>query len=197
MTFGLLFSAMPQEDALPHQDTAAMIAALHEYELHHGRDDWSWSLLQQVRSEVYDPLFAQKPLPAWLDEMCLFGLRWLLILELMIAIGGAWLAWRLWRQRSTWQALAWSVIWFLLLFCLQWMIRPSHEHFIVIKNDATILRLGNGLSYPPHVYQGLPIRLTSGVEATVRAQRSNGWIQIVLPGEKMGWVPSDAVYFIK
>jgi hypothetical protein len=192
-----LFGAMPQKNDIPRQDAAATIAALQAYELHHGRDDWSWQLLRQVRPEVYDPLFAQKPMPAWLDGMYIFSLRWFLLLGLIIVSGGAWLAWQLWHQRSTWRALAWSVVWFLLLFSLYWMITPSNEQLAVVKTDATILRQGNGLSYPPHLYQGLPIRLAAGVEATVRAQRSNGWVQVLLPNEKIGWVPSDSVYFIK
>jgi hypothetical protein len=65
-----------------------------------------------------------------------------------------------------------------------------------VRLDGTVLRQGNGLSYPPHTHQGLPIRLAAGVEAVVRTRRPNEWVQLELPGGHVGWVPQDAVYFV-
>lgn len=197
VSLALSLSVIPLEDEIARQDAAATIAALHAHELHHGRDEWSWQLLQKARAEVYDPLFAQKPLPFWLDALYDLALRWFSVFELIAIAGGALMAWRLSRLRSTWRAILWSFVWFVFLFSLFWLITPKNEELVVIKTDASILRQGNGLSYPPHLYQGLPIRLAAGVEAIVRTQRDNGWIQVILPGEKIGWVPSDSVYFIK
>jgi hypothetical protein len=208
LSLTLSLGAIPPGNEIAHQDAAATIAALHNYELHHGRDNWTWQFLQKARAEVYDPLFGQNSFPAWLDTLYDFALRWFLVLELVAIAGGAFIAWRLWCRRSTWRALLWSFIWLVFLFLLYWLIAPRNEQLVVIKTDATILRQGNGLSYPPHFYQGLPIRLAVGVEATVRAKRNNGWIQVVLSpspqpspsggeGRMIGWVPSDSVYFIK
>lgn len=151
-------------------------------------------MLQEARARVRDPLFARPVLPSGLGEVYGLFLRWYLLWLVVVVGGGVWLACRLWSKQSLWQALGWAGVWLAILLASYLLVRGESRPFAVMRLDATPLRQGNGISYPVQVHQGLPIRLGIGVEALVVTERDNGWVQIALPGGRLGWVPRDAVY---
>jgi hypothetical protein len=174
-----------------------LIAVLRDREQQsYGREAWSQDRLRTARAEVYDPLFAVPPRPVWLHQLYLAFLHSMPLLLIAVVFGGAIVVWRRWRCNQLSSAVRGVIVWFLILWGLHLVIKPDAQPAAVVRLDGTVLRHGNGLSYPPHGHQGVPIRLAAGVEAVVRTQRANGWVQLELPGGTIGWVPQDAVYLV-
>ncbi len=71
-----------------------------------------------------------------------------------------------------------------ILFAL---IRTPPEPLPIIVVTDTILREGNGHTYPARLAETLP----RGAELRELARRG-GWLQVELPGGTVGWVPSEA-----
>jgi hypothetical protein len=63
----------------------------------------------------------------------------------------------------------------------------------VVTGEAVVLRVGNGVSYPPVELNGIAMKLNRGVEARVRGQRPNGWVQLELANNLIGWVPRGTI----
>lgn len=80
------------------------------------------------------------------------------------------------------------------LFSVWLMIRAEEERerlihpFAVIARDGVLLRRGNGNVFPPR-YE-TPVN--RGVEGRLRFER-DGWVQIELSGEEIGWLPREAI----
>jgi len=80
---------------------------------------------------------------------------------------------------------------------VQWQIydqivRPE----AVVTQDKTLLREGNGTSYPGLLRDGLPIMLNVGVEIRVVAERPNGWAKIQTDTGDTGWIPRSSLVFV-
>ena len=67
-------------------------------------------------------------------------------------------------------------------------IRTDVEPLPVVVVSETILREGNGHTYPARVVEMLP----RGAEVRELARRG-GWMQVEIPGGAVGWVPLAAV----
>lgn len=97
--------------------------------------------------------------------------RWLLLagtgLVCLAVLGGFW--WYDWRQQHQENA------------------RP----LVVVRRD-TVLRRGNGDSFPPRFDSRLP----AGVEARILSTRG-GWVQVELAGGAAGWLPEDSILDVK
>lgn len=183
--------------SLGREQRAAMIAYLRHREYQHGKyPEWQGPL-RSLRAEVVDALFAQPPTPDWVHRTQEFVLYAFPVLLLLTVVGGAYLVRRNWRRHRLTRAAAWCVVWFAALLALYFAVRPDRGPAAVVRQDGVVLRQGNGLSYPPHVHQGLPVRLAAGVEGVVRVRRPNGWVQVELSTGAVGWVPQDAVYFVE
>ena len=68
-------------------------------------------------------------------------------------------------------------------------IRTPAESLPIVVVTDTILREGNGHTYPARMVETLP----RGAELRELARRG-GWRQVALPGGTVGWVPSEAVF---
>jgi hypothetical protein len=187
----------PEGPSVRPDQRAAMIAYLRYRETLQGKAAHTQQPLRGLRGEVVDPLFAAADVSEWAYRSYQIVLQVFPVILLVAVVGGAFLVGRCWRRNRLGTALAWCVVWFALLTALHLLVRADDRPAAVVRVDGVVLRQGNGLSYPPHVNQGLPIRLAAGVEALVRTRRANGWVQLELPGGKLGWVPQDAVYLVE
>lgn len=66
--------------------------------------------------------------------------------------------------------------------------RDLEQPLLVLAGDDIFLRKGNGYAYPP----SHDVPLHRGFEARLLYQRGT-WLQIILPGGEVGWVPRNAV----
>ena len=67
--------------------------------------------------------------------------------------------------------------------------RDASQSVAVFTADGVVLRVGNGVSYPPVTLNGITVKLNRGVEARVRGHRANAWVQVELTNGLIGWVP--------
>lgn len=61
---------------------------------------------------------------------------------------------------------------------------------VVVAKDGLILRMGDGVSFPPRRETPLP----AGVEARLLYDRG-AWLQVELAGGEVGWLPREGVLF--
>lgn len=64
----------------------------------------------------------------------------------------------------------------------------ERKHPVVLVGADTVLRTGNGPSFPPRVEAALP----RGAEVRELGRRG-GWVQVELPGGAAGWLPAAVV----
>jgi tetratricopeptide (TPR) repeat protein len=150
--------------------------------------------LVDARSRVVDPPATPKSnWPVWLRESRPKQ-AWMSFLSYLLG-WGLFVYW-LWKRNV--QSLATG-----LFFLAIAMGQGAYVFFLerydtanplaVVSTDSTLLRKGNGLSYPPQEINSAPVRLNRGVEARVLTRRDNGWVQIELANGLIGWVPRDRV----
>jgi hypothetical protein len=151
--------------------------------------------LADARGRVLDP-----PAPTtadwapWMPRVALHQqLQWALILY---AIAWVPLTLRIWRQDS-WTVVAGGLV---VVVSLAWLagIHSAEDQdrrfpLAVVASDQTVLRQGNGNSYPAAEKNGVPIVLNRGVELRVQHRRKNGWLQVSLGDGALGWVPEKNV----
>ena len=63
---------------------------------------------------------------------------------------------------------------------------------LVVTADDTILRTGNGFTYPLRIAATVP----RGTEVVERARRG-GWVQVEVAGGAVGWLPESAVRLVE
>jgi hypothetical protein len=180
-------------EASASTDPAVTIHAIRQFEVRRGRTQESWTALTKARAEVYDPLYARAPLPEWLDFPYRMILQWQLMALGVVLLCGSWAAYRLWKAQLLVQSLVLAGFWMMTILALWLAVAREPGTAGIVLTEGSLLRTGNGLSYPVRTHQGVPIRLTAGVEGVVRTVRSNGWMQLELPGGQLGWVPEGAV----
>lgn len=66
--------------------------------------------------------------------------------------------------------------------------QSEREHPVVVVAADTLLRTGNGTSFPPRIESPLP----RGAEVRELGRRG-GWVQVELPGGAVGWLPDASV----
>lgn len=71
---------------------------------------------------------------------------------------------------------------------LAWRIATERPPAVAILSADTVLRRGNGVSYPPRLTEVLP----RGAELRPVGERG-GWVQVELPGGAVGWVERTKV----
>ena len=92
------------------------------------------------------------------------------------------------RHRWALLFIATGAIGFVTAAVLFARIRTSPEPLPVVVVTDTILREGNGHTYPARVAETLP----RGAELRELARRG-GWLQVEIPGGTVGWVPLISV----
>ena len=189
-------ATMLLEPTTPHSSPAAWIAVLRDYEQKHGRDVWSYQELCEARTAVLDPYYSAKSPPAWLYTINLLYLRYYPVLFLIVLLGGLSLIWQRITKRNASKTLLFIAGWFLLMWMMLMPIEPRGQTAAVLKSQS-MLREGNGASYPLVTREGTPLLLAAGVEAQLLAERSNGWAQLKLTDGTVGWVPTDTVYLAR
>ena len=193
----ILFSGVESPVPTAANNPAAWIAVLRNYENQHGRDAWSYQELADARTAVLDPHYSVKALPGWLHDLTVVYLRYYPVLLLILFVIGLRLAWN--RSKThRWGSqlfclLSWIVLMWLALLPMMTETRPA----AVLKYQGTVLREGNGLSYPVVVRDNARISLAAGVEVLVLAERNNGWVQLQLAGGTVGWAPTESVYLVR
>ncbi|HQR06807.1 MAG TPA: SH3 domain-containing protein [Gemmatales bacterium] len=176
---------------------SAWIAVLRDYERQHGRDGWSYQELSEARAAVLDPYYSVKAASGWQRTLVSLYLDYYLVILLMIVVTCGSLAWNYSRGQRWGSVLVVNLIWFALMCMALLPIQPGTYPTAVVKYQATLLREGNGLSYPVLVRDQSRIALAAGVEARLLAERSNGWVQIQLSDGSVGWVPTEVVYLVR
>lgn len=192
-----LWSFVADEHPVRPGTWAAYIAVLRADELQHGKTSWTQEQLREAREAVAAPATSAPPWPGWAHSFHVMLLDWFDLLLPAVVIVGAMLVLRCWWRNRLVAALFWSLIWFAVLLALHLVVRPGPGPAAVVRVEGAVLRQGNGLSYPPQVYQGLPVQLSAGAEAVVRTRRENGWVQLEFSTGIIGWVPQDAVYLVE
>lgn len=177
-------------------NSAAWIAVLLDREQRQGRDAWSFQELSEARAAVFDAQYAVPKLPGWVHVTYLWYLQWYPALLLVVMSYGLWLTWIICRSRSWTHSLLFMIGWLIVLWLILLPTQVDARPAAVIKMHGITLRQGNGLSYPYALRQNEMVSLAAGVEAQVLAERSNGWVQLMLSDGARGWVPRDAVYLV-
>jgi hypothetical protein len=184
----------------PSQDAVtlpAWIVSLHAYERSNGRDQWSWTELTQARASVSDPHWSQPPVPSWWKQLYTIYLQYFPLFFLLLTLLGLVLCGWCYTHRRVRICFLLALGWFILAITGWYLVHPLHASLVVIKQPAVLLRTGNGITYAPVVMDGQAVQLTAGVEAEYRSERDNGWVQLELKNNILGWVPKDAVYISK
>ena len=197
LCLSLLLTDAAPPPATTANNSAAWIAILRDYERQHGRDAWSFQELSEARAAVLDPYYSGKALPGWLHNLTILYLQYYPVLFMAIFVIGAWLTWKAAASHRWGNGLFANMLWFVLMWMLLLPFQPDAQPWTVLKYQGTLLREGNGLSYPVIVRDRSRINLAAGVEARLLAERSNGWVQIQLSDGSVGWVPTTAVYVVR
>lgn len=151
--------------------------------------------LADARARVADP--PAKPAsvwPAWLPRLSRPLQLWLAVVGYVL--GWIFLTVWLWRrERWSWLAGGILIVAAMALGTHLMVLNSAEARFplAVIALDGVPLRKGNGESYPAYEINRVEVRLNRGVEARVRGQRKNDWLQLELPNGLVGWAPSEAV----
>jgi hypothetical protein len=128
--------------------------------------------------------------PPWLPRV---NFVWYICVSL-IFYSLAWLAFTFWWIGRPGRWLLWAIVAFSFALVLiaalaaeEWRDADfTNRPVVVISDDGVLLRIGNGLSYPPRS----EIPLNRGVEARLLYVRGD-WLQIELSGGEIGWVPRE------
>jgi hypothetical protein len=193
LALSLLLTAPPQDaTTLP-----AWIVSLHAYERSNGRDHWSWSELIQARASVSDAYWSQPAVSSWWKELYSVYLQYFPLFFLLLTLLGLVVCgWCYVHDRRRTCLLA-ALCWLGLAITGWYLVHPLHASLVVIKQPTVLLRTGNGITYAPVSLDGHAVQLSAGVEAEYRTERDNGWVQVELKNNILGWVPKDAVYIMK
>ena len=184
----------------PSQDAAtlpAWIVSLHAYERSNGRDHWSWNELTQARASVGDSQWGQPAVSAWWKELYSVYLQYFPLFFLLLTLLGLVLCGWCYAHGHRRTCLLAALCWLGLAITGWYLVHPLHASLVVIKQPAVLLRTGNGITYPPVSLEGQAVQLSAGVEAEYRTERDNGWVQVELKNNILGWVPKDSVYIMK
>ena len=192
----ILFSGVESPTPAAANNPAAWIAALRDYENQHGRDDWSYQELADARAAVLDPHYRVKAAPGWLQGLTVAYLRYYPILLLIIFFIGLHMVWKYSESHRWGNQLFCLLSWFVLMWLALLPVMTDTRLGAVLKYQGTLLREGNGLSYPTVVRDHSRISLAAGVEVLVLAERNNGWVQLQLVDGTVGWVPTESVYLL-
>lgn len=192
-----LFMAEMESTPSVANNPSAWIAVLHNYEHQHGRDAWSYQELSDARTAVLDPYYPVKPASGWMRSLVLLYLDYYPLILLVITIVCGMLAWNYSNRKQWGSVLAINLIWFLLMWMALQPMQRATQSMAVVKYQGTQLREGNGFTYPVVARDQARINLAAGVEATLLAESSNGWVQVKLTDGSVGWVPTDSVYLVR
>ncbi len=156
-----------------------------------------WAGLYYARRQVAAsvvPGFGRPPenhrppwLPRWPWLWLTLGWSLSAVAWLLLALGWA-------RQRPDWRATGWLLLVLALPPFVGLMLEAwadgeeARAPVVVVAGDGTVLRRGNGSSYPP----ACESVLQRGIEARKLFQRGD-WLQIELASGEIGWVPRQAV----
>lgn len=193
----ILFSGVESPVSKAANSPAAWIAVLRDYENQHGRDAWSYQELTDARTAVLDPHFSVKAVPGWLHEITIVYLRFYPVLLLIIFVIGLRMAWIRVESHRWGKQLFCLLSWFILMWLVLLPVMTDTRPAAVLKYQGTLLRQGNGLSYPAVVRDNARISLAAGVEVLVLAERNNGWVQIQLADGTVGWAATESVYLLR
>ncbi len=193
----ILFSGVESPVPAAANNPAAWIAALRDYENQHGRDDWSYQELAEARAAVLDPHYRVKAVPGWLRDITVVYLRYYPALLLIIFFIGLRMAWKRSESHRWGNQLLCLLSWFALMWLVLLPVMTETRPAAVLKYQGTLLREGNGLSYPAVLRDHARIGLAAGVEVLVLAEGSNGWVQIQLADGTVGWTPTESVYLLR
>lgn len=189
----LLLSAQSQDAVtLP-----AWIVSLHAYERSNGRDQWSWSELTQARASVVDSHWSQPVVSAWWKELYTVYLQYFPLFFLLLTLLGLTLCGWCYAHHRLRTCFVIALSWLIVAIVGWYLVHPLHASLVVIKQPVVVLRTGNGITYAPVIMDGQAVQLGAGVEAEYRTERDNGWVQLELKNNILGWVPKDAVYILK
>jgi uncharacterized protein YgiM (DUF1202 family) len=197
LLLSILFAGVESPSLTAANNPAAWIAVLRDYENQHGRDAWSYQELADARTAVLDPHYSVKTLPGWLHDLTVVYLRYYPVLLLIIFVIGLRLVWKRSQSYRWGSQLFWLLSWFILMWLVLLPVMTETRPGGVLKSQGTVLREGNGLSYPMVTRDNARISLAAGVEVLVLAKRSNGWVQIQLADGTVGWAPTDSVYLLR
>lgn len=149
--------------------------------------DWrAWRLWLRLRVEAAAPVTA--------EEWLLWSARLANSTPISAAVLACLVVWW-WRLRVStaphcWHAilLAWPMLWWLGV--LTQLTAPAwfSPQLVVIRD--VLLRAGNGWSYPPAPWLGQRANLANGAVVRLRTAADNGWIQVVCPDGRIGWLPA-------
>jgi hypothetical protein len=175
----------------------AWIASLHHYERIHGRNEWSWKELVAARASVGNARLGIRHDLAWWNPYYTAYVQNHLVVMGFFTLLGIFLVAYCYRTGRR-HALIISVMgWWIVAIAGMVALSPDRRQAAIIKPASVTLRIGNGVTYPPALLDGVPVQLSAGVEARYLGERSNGWVRIELKGNIVGWVPKDAVYLIE
>jgi hypothetical protein len=151
--------------------------------------------LTEARQAVIDPPVPARPgWPAWMPAFsCPSQARLALSCYLL-----AWTVLAFGLLRESWRWHLAGVFLLLATLALGFVIHRGEQQdgvrpVAVVTADGMVLRVGNGVSYPPVELNGITVKLNRGVETRVRGQRANGWVQVELANGLTGWVPRAGV----
>jgi hypothetical protein len=174
----------------------AWIASLHRYEQEHGRDSWSWRELMIARASVASSRWSiRHDLAWWIPYYSWYVKYHLLPLGALTILGGICFAYTFATGRRKLCTVC-ALVWWIIIMAGMVILTPNRSPTAIIKPAQLILRTGNGITYSPTIYDGKPVELYAGVEARYRGERPNGWVQVELKNNILGWVPKDAVYLL-
>src|SRR4029079_17578356 len=121
----VILSTLPGEVPTTPAELSAYITALRHREMTQRRDAWTQERLREAREAVYDPLFKQLELPAWLHRTWMVVLQAypFLLLIVVLLLGEA--VWHCWRRNRLGAAMAWCVVWFVVLTAMHQLVRAD------------------------------------------------------------------------
>jgi hypothetical protein len=176
---------------------AAWLAVQHAHDRGSMPASWWWHRLQSAREAVADVHYSVAPLPDWQKQLYGTFLDFAPIILPLILLLGMTFAFRAWQRHRVARSMTWSLATFAVLFLGVGLAQPDQRPLAIIKVPGTLVRQGNGLSYPVQTRQGMLLELAAGVEAEYLGQRDNGWVQLRLRDGIQGWVPLDGVYLVR
>lgn len=193
----LVLLLLQPENSYPPSTHAAWLTMMHSHDDGPIRTSWWWDRLQVAREVVADVNYGTTPMPDWQRQAYRFYLDFAPIILPFVLLLGMTFAFRAWRRQRLSRSMGWSLATFAVVFIGYSLAQPDRRPLVIIKVPGTLVRQGNGLSYPVQTRQGMLLELAAGVEAEYLGQRDNGWVQLRLRDGIQGWVPLDGVYLVR